>query len=185
MEAPVIQTYEATRNFAQIASAEEDVGLEFDEPVSVHGEERTTVAERLAVVGSEYAEVFLEAKEDLVAKNRGYVRHASVSLRELLDKLLDRLVPADVIRSWPEGAELLKKGQTHKVRLLYLFRDLSGGTYAAFVEKDIDLILQTFVALNKATHVLESPFGDDAMRVLSARIEGHLLMLLAAAEKPD
>lgn len=183
IEAPVVQAYEASRNVAQIAGAEEDVDFEFDEPASVHGHERATVTDRLAVVGPEYAAIFREAKEALAAKNRGYIRHASVSLRELLDKLLDRLVSAETIHSWPEGAELLKKGQTHKVRLLYLFRDLSGGPYAAFVEKDIDLILQTFVALNGATHKLESPFGDDAMRVLTARIEGHLLMLLAAAEE--
>jgi hypothetical protein len=181
-QAPVVQTYEASRNIVQLVGLEEETAVEIDEPADPPQPEFLTISDRLAQFGPEFRDAFEGAREALTTRNRDYVRHASVSLRELLDKLLDRLAPTETVKQWPHSAKLIKKGHTNKARLTYLFRELSTGPYADFVAKDTDLILQTFYALNKGTHVLDSPFGDEIMRVLVARIEGHLLILLAAAD---
>lgn len=177
-EAPIVQTHDASLNIAQIVSAEEDREVEATTAVANHTSERDSVVMRLHEVGPEFSEAFLGAQDALRAKNRDYIRHAAVSLRELLDKLLERLAPADEVKRWEDGPALLAKNQVHKARLMYLFRDLLSGPYADFMLKDIDLILQTFYALNKATHVLDSPYSDDVLRVLLARVEGHVLVLL-------
>ncbi|UBF29278.1 hypothetical protein K9N68_16455 [Kovacikia minuta CCNUW1] len=180
LEAPIIQTYQASRNVAQIINIEEEIEEEIEESITLHNE-RGDVLGLLENLGSEFSSIFIGAKEAVIYKRQDYVRHASVSLRELLDKLLEHLAPTEVVQKWTESADLLQKRQIHKARLKYLFRELSYGSYTDFIEKDIELILQTFYALNKGTHTLSSPFTDKTMSVLMARVEGHLLMILTAA----
>jgi hypothetical protein len=186
LEAPVIQTYEASRSVVQIVSAEIETEVEpeeSEEPIVFYSVERSTLVERLEALGQEFADAFLGAKEAIISKRPDYVRHASTSLRELLGKLLEHLVPDDFIQDWPEGTELLKQKETRKARLRYLFRGVNSSSYAVFVEKDIDVILQTFHALNKGTHSLKRPFTDLETSILVTRVEGHLLMLLTAANR--
>lgn len=178
-EAPVVQPFQAAKNLVQLVGAEEQEAVDIPRPSSVTAEP-ISVVYRLESVGSEFARVYLAAHDALQQRGGDYIRHASVSLRELLDKLLMELAPEEAVKGWPPSAEVIAN-QPHKARLRYLFRNFGSGNYARFAEKDIDLILQTFYALNSGTHSLEPPFVDDVMPVLQARIDGHLLLLLTVA----
>lgn len=181
IEAPVIQPYEAARNVSQLVALEEDQEIEI-EPAhapGVHG--RPAVFDQLAALRPEFGEILLAAREAIANQSRDYVRHASVSLRELLDKVLDELAPRKAVTQWSRSSRLLKEGQSNKARLVYVFRNVETAAYASFAEKDIDHIAQTFIALNEGTHRLEGPFGRQTMETLLARVEGHLLLLLTVA----
>lgn len=181
IEAPVIQPYEATRNVSQLIALEEDEELEIG-PAHAPGVcGRPAVFNQLVGLRPEFGEILFAAREAIANQSRDYVRHASVSLRELLDQVLDELAPRKAVRKWPRSGRLLKDGQSNKARLVYVFRNVETDAYAAFAEKDIDHIAQTFLALNEGTHRLESPFGRQTMETLLARVEGHLLLLLTAA----
>lgn len=178
--APAVQPYQAARSAALIAAAEEDEPFELEDS-PIHPEPDTLI-QSLGQLGEEFVQALDGARAALRQRHPDWVRHASVSFRELLDKLILRLVSEDDLRGWPEGHELLKQGQTHKARLLYLFREVGAGEYGRFAETDVEAILQTFFALNKGTHVLGSPYSAQVLDLLAARIEGHLLLLVAAAE---
>ena len=181
LEAPIIQTYEASRSIVQLINEETETEVELDEPIEFYIAERGTMVERLKDIDKGFSEAFLGAREAIIHKRPDYVRHASTSLRELLGKLIECLVPDDLLQGWYEGADLPIQKPTRKARLRYLFREVNSSSYSVFVEKDIDCILQTFYALNEGTHSLKRPFTDQQISILMTRVEGHLLMLLMAA----
>lgn len=183
LKAPIVQAHEASRNVVQIVATEAETEVEIDAPPATNRDEFSTLIERLAAIGQEFANTFLGAKEALSAKRHDYVRHVCVSLRELLLQLIDKLAPIEVVRDWPEGAALLRKDQTRKARLKYLYREVRSDSYAAFADRDVDSILQTFYALNDGVHILKSPLIDEIMNVLMARVEGQLLLLLTVAKR--
>jgi hypothetical protein len=183
VEAPIVQPYEAARNVSQIAALEQDEELDVPEEVQPSIAPGSEVVRRLRARGAPFADLLLAARDVVEAERTDYVRHASVSLRELLDKLLDDLAPATEVTSWTPSAQLYQDGQTNKARLLYVFRDVNAEAYTVFAEKDIEHILQTFFALNQGTHRLKSPFGRRVMQSLIARVEGHLMLLLTVANE--
>lgn len=183
LKAPLIQAYEANRNTVQIIAAEEtEDELSLEASTLTYGDEANTLVERLATVDKGFAVAFLGAKEGLLGKPRDYVRHVCSSLRELMEHLISRLVPDELIEGCKEVEDLLKQRQYRKARLKYLYRNLSTDSYVLFADKDIDHILQTFYALNDGVHTLESPFSGEIMDVLMARVEGQLLLLLTVAQ---
>jgi hypothetical protein len=183
LEAPIVQTYEASRNIVQLTGlSDESEEFEFTETQTSYRPTSEDVISRLARLGKDFVKPYRSAKDVLNSRRGDYMRHTAVSLRELLDKLLRELAPDSQISQWPESLELLKNRQDRKARLRFIFRQVLGGEYALFAEKDVDLIAQTFIALNKAVHSLEEPFLDSELRILVARVDGHLSMLLEAAD---
>lgn len=181
LEAPVVQTYQASRNLVQFVTVEKSGSLETKEPPSKFQPRTGTLAERLKEVGRQFLTPYFAAQDAILSKREDYIRHAGTSLRELLDALIVHFAPDARVKSWPPSAKHLKQ-TPRKARLQYLFRHVGAGAYAAFVEADIDLILQTFYALNKAVHSLGEPFTEEEMHILVTRVDGNLLMILEAAE---
>lgn len=182
LESPIVQTYEAYRNVAQLLGTEEETDTVLEEPIVLYRTDSDSLVSKLAILNPDFVDIFLGAKDAIMSQNRDYMRQASVSFRELLIKLLEHLAPDELVKSYSESAKHFQKKETHRARLKYLFREVISGSYAAFIEKDIDIILQTILALNKATHSSPRPFADREMQVLVARIEGNLLMILAVAQ---
>ncbi|BAU15972.1 hypothetical protein LEP3755_65390 (plasmid) [Leptolyngbya sp. NIES-3755] len=177
-EASLVQTHEAARNVVQLIAAKVETEVEIDPLMISNADERCTLMTRLEALGLEYVEAWTGAKIAILDKRPDYIRHASVSVRELLDSLLVHLAPAKLVKKHPESAALLKN-QSRKARLIYLSRELPA--YAEFVAADIDCILQTFYPLNDGIHKLKHPFSDEVMETLITRIEGLLVLLLDVA----
>jgi len=178
--APLAQTHEAARNVIQIIAAEVETEVEIAAPMTSDADDRATLMERLETLGLEFVEPWIGAKAALVDKRPDYIRHASVSVRELIDSLLVHFAPTKLVKAYPESAELLKN-QPRKARLIYLSREVPA--YAEFVVSDMDCILQTFYTLNDGTHKLKRPFSDEVMETLIARIEGLIVSIINVAKR--
>lgn len=181
LEAPVVQTYEAARSIAYIAGVEEHSDLDFGEPIVRYRPEPADVAAKIEAVGEEFIVLYDAAVDAVDSLRPDYARQAAAALRELLDHLLRRLAPNSEVKAHPEYAALLPT-QSRKARLRFLFRNVLDGAYAEFVEKDIDLILQTFNALHKAVHTLENPYTEAEVRLLLTRVTGNIAMILVVAQ---
>jgi len=179
-EETLIQTHEAARNIIQIVAAEVETEVEIDTPMASNIDDRTTLLVRLEALGLEYIEAWLGAKTALLDKRPDYLRHASVSIRELLDHLLKRLAPSKLVKNWIEDPQLVSK-EPCKSRLRYLYRDMSSEAYAEFVAADIACILETVRKMNQGVHELQRPFSDEVIETLIGRIEGRILSLLDIA----
>lgn len=181
VEGPVVQTYEAARSIAYIAGVEEDSDLDAGEPAVLYRPEAADIVAKIATVGEEFVVLYNAAVDAVDSMRPDYARQAAVALRELLDHLLRRLAPDTAVKAYPKSAAFLPN-QDRKARLRFLFRNILDGAYADFVDRDIDLILQTFHALHKAVHTLENPYTEAEVRLLLTRVKGNIAMILMVAQ---
>lgn len=119
------------------------------------------------------------AREAYSYKNTDYVRHVSVSLRELLTQVLHRLAPDHSVREWTDNpAHFHDDGPTRRARLLYLSRGFHHAPLDKFVRADVEAALAVLNVIQATTHQPLSPVTDQQLRVLILRMEGLVRYLL-------
>jgi hypothetical protein len=111
--------------------------------------------------------------------NPDRVRHAAVSMRELLTHVLHLLAPDDEIRLWNSDSALYDRGKpTRRARLLYICRHINHDPFLKFVETDVDSMIEFISLFQRGTHQLVLPFNEVQLRALKAKMEGVLRFLL-------
>lgn len=184
--APTIEPYVATRLLGVVQGAGWEIIEDAKDPeaeglLDEHGSE---VEARLAVVSPALIEPYRGALAALQARNPDWCRHASVSVRELMDHLLELLAPDEQLRSHfgSEAAAHIENGKfKRKAQLHFIFRHVAVGAYERMAEIDIELIAATFYPANSGVHTLVPALTEPQMKVFLARVRGCLLTLLAAA----
>lgn len=186
LQAPTLEPYLATRALGIVEQA----------PMELLDSERDAEAEsiletlgdglegRLATVGAEFVGPYVGALQALQTRQADWPRHVSVSVRELMDKLLARLAPDGQLRNhFPQlTREQWNKGAfTHRARLQFIFRKVAIDEFTRMAEVDIDVTLATFFPANAGVHTLVAPLNEAQMMVLWRRIQGCISTVLQAA----
>ena len=187
LQAPTLEPYLATRALAitehagwEVLDRERDV--EAESVIRIMGDE---LEARLVAVGQEFLEPYQGAFSALQAQNPDWCRHASASVRELMDKLLARLAPDKDLRAHfpnPTSQQMKAGAFTRRAQLQLIFRGVAVEAYAKMAEKDIDLVLATFYPANDGVHTLIPALTEKQMWVFWRRIQGCLSTVLQAAD---
>lgn len=180
-ELPTHLVAAATRSTGLIITADEGFAEEGGGILSAQAGE---LEERLGNVSPALITLYRGALTAFSRRDDDYIRQVSVSLRELFVHLLRELAPDASIRRW-DPAILPQTGKTpYRVRLVYVFRTASQSkAYGRMVKNDIDHVLQNFFLLDgEGVHKLTSDLEHEEVRILIARCEYDLLVMLRAHE---
>lgn len=112
--------------------------------------------------------------------NPDNIRHISVSSRELLRLILNRLAPDQEVLKWPDSSKYLNgKGHpTRKAKILYIGRSIENSEYKKFIMKVSESIPQYWIFLNENVHNLESKPRKIAVGNLIRHTETFLLDII-------
>lgn len=118
----------------------------------------------------------------LELRSPDYLRHFSVSLRELLTQVLHLLAPDDALRSWSEATpnDFPSGRPTRALRLRYIYRRVATTEYAAFVEDDVKRTVELLELLQSGVHKISAVSDPRTLRLILRRAEGVLALLLEA-----
>jgi len=186
LQAPTLEPYLATRALAIAEHATSEV-LDREEDAEAESIIRSVGDEleaRLLGVGQEFLEPYRGAFVALQSQHPDWCRHVSVSVRELMDKLIGRLAPDEDLGTYfPNPTiEQIKDGKfTRRAQLQFIFRTVAVQAYAKMAEKDIDLVLATFYPANEGVHSLIPPLTEEQVWVFWRRIQGCVSTVLQAA----
>jgi hypothetical protein len=129
--------------------------------------------------GKEYIDILKGAKQAATSNNSDKVRHTVVSLRELLNKILNELAPVDKVKQWVCGNGGENKGNpTRGIHIEYIFRNISCSSIAPLIENEINFIPKLIKILSDETHGLLSGYSDKELNLLIDKTTSTLLMLL-------
>ncbi len=127
---------------------------------------------------------YIGAHEALRGEHPDRARHVESSLRELWGHLLRRLAPDEDVLAWipPGHEELLHDGKpTRRARVKFICRKVDHGPLTAFVDKDVDALLN-LLDLFQRLHQLDGSLDDAQMRALALRSDSGLLYILRVVE---
>ena len=141
--------------------------------------EERTLEELLWEINPYLLDLLQGARQALNTDSPDRARHVTVSLRELVRDVLDRVAPDDSIRDWTNNPCHYHEGRPNRrARGLYINREIYSGPLSKCVNADVDSVLTWFQALNAETHVIPPRLTDRELWVLIFRIELDLLFWL-------
>jgi hypothetical protein len=123
----------------------------------------------------------LEGAEDAFSStNPDRVRHASVSLRELLTQILHSLAPdSEVKAKLPDDRWFYKGNPTRKARVFYILSEKYGSDRLLdFIEKDMEAIDSLVQILQKGTHEIVSKISGNELAFIVKRVRLTICQLL-------
>lgn len=121
-------------------------------------------------------------RHSIESDNPDKVRHATISMRELLTHVLHRLAPDESVRQWSnDPAFYVESRPTRKARLLYICRQVNNGPFSEFVSKDVGATIAFIDLFQRGTHQLVIPYTEAQVKALRVRMEGVLRFLLEIA----
>ena len=120
------------------------------------------------------------ARQSLDSSNPDRVRHFAVSLRELFTHVLHTLAPDGKVKAWSDAPDYYddKYKPTRRARLLYICQTLNQEPFSRFLEKDIDALLEFLQLFQRGTHEVAPKYNETQLRVMLARMESALRLLL-------
>lgn len=102
-----------------------------------------------------------------------------MSVRELFTHIIHKLAPDDHATAWSNDPKDFHEGRlTRKARLSYICRELAGGIYAKFLNKDIEAMIELINLFQGGIHGIDSDFTDPQISALILRVENTLRFLL-------
>lgn len=138
-----------------------------------------SVVELLEKYNPDWVPMLEGAKVAIQSATPDKARHSVTSLRELCTHILQHLSPDDEIRAWSTSDEDFHEGRpTRKGRLRFITRHINHGPFTKFVTKDIDSLNEVFNLFQPGTHSVTTPFTDEQIHALIARVEGTIMFLL-------
>jgi Predicted pPIWI-associating nuclease len=132
----------------------------------------------LSELGAGLEDMWGGAEAALDSRNPDRVRHALVSLRELLTRVLHALSPDAAIKSWSTSDSDFVRGRpTRRTRLLFVARHADSGPLSRFLRADVASATELFEVLNRGVHEADTGLSDDQARLVRSRA-GHILLFL-------
>ncbi|MBK8399001.1 MAG: hypothetical protein IPL26_27590 [Leptospiraceae bacterium] len=120
------------------------------------------------------------AHEALTSNNPDRIRHASVSIRELLTHLIHTLSPEDKMKDWSKDPNHFVNGKpTRSARMSYILREINTPQLKDFVEKDIKACVELLNCFQNGTHSLESKLTENQLKILIVRVGAFIQYLFA------
>ena len=182
---PVIIQYSSYEVFREAELLEqitvpEDEQVVLDEYEVIAIPEERTLQDRLGEIHLGFPALLQGARVALNTDNPDRARHVTVSLRELLGRVLHKFAPKDKIITWSTNGNYYdEEGKpTRKARLLYICREINSDPLSEFVDSDVTAVLTLIKALNAATHDIPCRVTDRQLQALVDRTESCLLFLL-------
>jgi len=127
----------------------------------------------------EFLILYQGAIASLNSNNPDKQRHVAVSLRELFTYILHALSPDDKFKEWNKDPDNLKDDRpTRKGRLLYIYRTINYPPFNQFIKKDVEAALTFLDLLQKGTHKIKGPFGEQQSRAILNRMESLLYFII-------
>jgi hypothetical protein len=121
-------------------------------------------------------------------ENPDQQRQVMISLRTLLDKLIEKLAPDDKVRTWSTDLKYYRKQNQKKPSgtgcISYICRHLLVGSFVTFIEADISVIVKMWQYLNRV-HELETSISDRQLHALVERFESALLFLIRTSQAEE
>ncbi len=185
-EAPPITAYTGMRLVGVVTGVPSTTLVEdADEVVEACiDQSRGLIEDRLAAVGPGFADAYRGACRAVERRDSDWMRHAGVSMREVLDHLLAWLASDVALDCWcpaPTADEYGKDGWTRRAQLRYILRDARREGTERLVDEAINLILALFYPQNAAVHELVPPHCPEGMQFLLSQFQGHVATILDAA----
>lgn len=179
LEVPPIELYQAT-NVATVLTPDAEVFPRLEEAELLLDDAADSLEAKLALLDKRLVTPYQGAKNALQTPGPDRARHFAVSMRELITHVLHMLAPDEDFQYWNTDPSLAdKKGRpTRRGRLLYICRFVVEGSFANFVEADVNATLKFIDLFQPGTHAIEVPFTNDQLRAMLRRAEGLLSYLL-------
>ena len=143
--------------------------------------QRTTsfLCELLPQLNPEFLILYQGAIASLDSNNPDKQRHVVVSLRELFTHILHILSPDDKFKEWNNDPDNLKDDRpTRKGRLLYIYRNINYPPFNQFIKRDVEAALSFLDLLQKGTHKIKGPFGEQQSQAILNRMESLLYFII-------
>lgn len=134
---------------------------------------------KLTNIGSDLADRWRGALFALSPRNPDAARHFCTSARELFVRILDHGAPEAAVRA-SDICELTSDGRTtrrSKIQFMLARGGLTDEALQAFVEHDVENILELFRVFNDGTHGSAGKFGASQLSLMKTRVEDGLKFL--------
>lgn len=123
------------------------------------------------------------AWQSLRGNNVDRARHVLVSLRTLIDDVLNILAPEREVKAWCGPDDLRDNGQVKReARFRYLGRNLNFERLQRAFDADMKALNELYGVLN-ALHVGKLEIGDKELTCIIVRVEGALRWVILTAQK--
>ena len=183
LEPDIIQypSYEVFREaeLLEQITVPEDEQVVSDEYEVITIPEEGTLEDRLGEINSDFPSVLQGARAALNTDNPERARHVTVSLRELVGRVLHQFAPNDEVKTWSTNpSDYDDEGKpTRRARLLYICREINFDPLSDFVDIDVKSVLALIKVLNAEAHVIPCRLTDQQLQALVDRTESCLLFL--------
>jgi hypothetical protein len=145
---------------------------------------RDALAGRLLAVHSSLAEAYQGALAAMDRKGPDWVRHVSVSLRQLLTSLIDTLAPTAEMNFWKirTAEDTAEGGWSRRAKLRFIFREGRTTGTERMVDNIIDSTLMLIYPTSDGVHALVPPHNEAGMEYIVSHMQGVIATVLTAAE---
>lgn len=143
--------------------------------------QKSRIEHKLDAISQEFGNRWRGALIALSPENPEAARHFCTSARELLTEIFNRFANDKVVRNAIPDCELTRQGDpTRKAKIRYIFQQFGivDDAATAFVDEDINNVVQLFHILNDGTHGSSGRFGHSQLAAIRARVEGAVSFLL-------
>jgi hypothetical protein len=148
--------------------------------VSQAREESSMCISLLGALDPALCTLYVGAREAFEGGNPDRARHVLSSLRELLDHVLRRLAPDELVLTWMPAHRdgLLHAGRpTRRARVLYVCRNLDHPPLTDFVDEDVRTSVKLVEVFNHV-HELRPGLSDVQLGALILRVDSWLTYIL-------
>lgn len=128
-------------------------------------------------------QMLLGARNALESEGPDHLRHHAVSLRGVIDRVIERLASDTKVLEWnPYGDEYLDdRGEpTRRLRLKYLCRRYQDRPFCSFAEDQVSLVVKTMQYLSDQVHRPKSKFSLEEARLFHGYAEYSLKFIIQA-----
>jgi hypothetical protein len=160
-----------------VAEPSEDLAIERAEHIVmvIHSEDRT-LPELLGEIDPDLPPLLDGAEDAIARRDADWVRHFSISGRELTTHVLHTLAPDDEIREWTADPEYYHDGHpTRRARTDFILGRLESADMSAYVDAVFRALLATHDLLQKGAHALSA----EDLEALAPTLLGQLKVSLA------
>lgn len=169
----------------QISVDERDSDLagEREEYISQLEEEfGLSVQTLLAGIDSRLPQLLAGTENALDSTSSDRIRHVSISGRELVTHVLQKLASDDEVGNWSAEPKFFHNGRpTRRARIKYITRHQDSPNITNFIEKDLEALLALLSVLHEGTHSLSAEDIEIFLPSLVLRLKVAIDLLLKAS----
>jgi hypothetical protein len=141
-----------------------------------------TLPDALSELDSDLHGLWRGAWDAFISDNSDRTRHALVSARELVTRVLHMLSPDEEIKKWSTiPGHFDERGRpTRKARLLFIYSGLNDGPMRGHFEKEIEASLSLVNLFQRGTHEVRPAFSDEQVRAILRRVHSTICAMVEA-----